>query len=204
MANFAQLRGPVGLNRVYAAVPDQPLNAEVWLNSLRQGHTFATNGPLLGFTLGDQAIGGEVKLASGQHEVKFTAWLRSIVPVDHFEIICNGKVARILAMNGIRDRADIHGTLSVSKSGWCVARAWNEKSENPILDIYPYATTSPIYINVGASPMRSAKDAAYFVAWIDRLKESANAYPDWNTPVEKSAVLKRLSDARTIYAQQVK
>ena len=55
MANFASLRGPVGLNRVYAKVPKGPLNIESWLSSLKQGHTFATNGPLLGFTLGGQA-----------------------------------------------------------------------------------------------------------------------------------------------------
>src|SRR5207248_2175062 len=61
MANFASLRGPVGLNRVYARVPRGPLNSHVWLESLRQGHTFATNGPLLGFSLGDQPIGGEIK-----------------------------------------------------------------------------------------------------------------------------------------------
>ena len=203
MANFAQLRGPVGLNRVYAAVPDRPLNADVWLNSLRKGRTFATNGPLLGLALGDQAIGGEVKLASGQHEVKFTAWLRSIVPVDHFEIICNGEVARSFPMGGSRDRVNVQGTLSISKSGWCVARAWSEKEEHPILDIYPYATTSPIYISVGGSPVRSPKDAAYFAAWIDRLVQSANANHDWNTAAEKATVLRQLSDARAVYGRQV-
>ena len=37
MANFASLRGPVGLNRVYAEVPNGPLNIESWLSSLEAG-----------------------------------------------------------------------------------------------------------------------------------------------------------------------
>ena len=60
MANYASLRGPVGLNRVYANVPAGPLDIGAWLDSLKQGRTFATNGPLLGFTLGGKALGDEL------------------------------------------------------------------------------------------------------------------------------------------------
>ncbi len=73
MANFASLRGPVGLNRVYADVPQGPLNIESWLSSLKQGHTFATNGPLLGFTLGGRGLGDELRLPAGENKIKFTA-----------------------------------------------------------------------------------------------------------------------------------
>src|SRR4029077_6666830 len=37
MADYATLRGPVGLNRVYASVPNGPLDSESWLAALRQG-----------------------------------------------------------------------------------------------------------------------------------------------------------------------
>ena len=62
MGNYASLRGPVGLNRVYAEVPAGPLKIEPWLAAIKAGRTFATNGPLLRFSLGGQAIGGEVRL----------------------------------------------------------------------------------------------------------------------------------------------
>ena len=42
-------------------------------------------------------------------------------------------------------------------------------AQHPILDAYPYATTSPIYVRVGDEAVKSHEDAAYFVAWIDRL-----------------------------------
>src|SRR5207302_3359169 len=47
MANYASLRGPVGLNRVYAAVQKGKGEIAFWLDSLKHGNTFATNGPLL-------------------------------------------------------------------------------------------------------------------------------------------------------------
>jgi len=204
MANFASLRGPVGLNRVYAQVPPGPTNIHRFLSSLRHGHTFATNGPLLRFSLGDQSLGGELKLPAATSQVHFTAALRSIVPVDHLQVLCNGKVAREIALSGKREAADAQGTLPISQSGWCILRAWNEKAELPILDLYPYATTSPVYISVGGEPVRSAKDAAYFVAWIDRLSQAVNNYSDWRSAAEKQHVLKLLSDSRAIYAQQTK
>ena len=151
MANFASLRGPVGLNRVYVKVPAGPLDIGVWLDSLKHGRTFATNGPLLGFSLGGKQLGDELPLPAGENKVKFTAWLRSFVPVDHLQVICNGQVVRDLKLSRDRETADVEDTIPVSRSGWCVLRAWSEKSEHPVLDMYPYATTSPIYITVEGS-----------------------------------------------------
>ena len=199
MANFASLRGPVGLNRVYVEVPNGLLNVELWLANLKRGRTFATNGPLLGFSLGDQPLGGEVKLPAGTHQVKFKAWLRSIVPVDHLEVICNGSVVRDFKLEGDHHIADVEGTLPISSPGWCLLRASSEKAKYPVLDLYPYATTSPIYITVSGSNPHPTEDAAYFIAWIDQLIAGAQANQDWNSEAEKLAVLDQLSRARKVY-----
>ncbi|MFZ0797687.1 MAG: CehA/McbA family metallohydrolase, partial [Terriglobales bacterium] len=168
MGNYASLRGPVGLNRVYAEVPAGPLRIGPWLDAIKAGRTFATNGPLLRFSLGGQAIGGEVRLDSKQ-EVKFSAIMSSIVPVDHLQIVCNGKVARELMVDSERRSAEVDSSIKLDTSGWCILRAFSDKAEYPILDLYPYATTSPVYISVAGAAPHNATDAAYFVAWIDRL-----------------------------------
>jgi TolB protein len=204
MANFASLRGPVGLNRVYARVPEGPLNIGQWLNSIKQGQTFATNGPLLGFRLGDRQVGDELRLPAGENEVRFKVWLRSFVPLDHLELVCNGKVERELKLSGLQEVVDAEDAISISRSGWCVLRAWSEQAEHPVLDAYPYATTSPIYLKVAGSEVRSPEDAAYFVAWIDRLVGAAKANQDWNTDVEKESVLKLLDYARNVYVAMEK
>ncbi len=199
MANYASLRGPVGLNRVYAAVPKGKIQMGAWLDSLKHGRTFATNGPLLGFTLEDQKVGGELRLPQTQ-TVKFSAWLRSLVPMDHLQVICNGKVTQELQLSGDRESANVMGTLPVQESGWCLLRALSDKAEYPVLDLYPYATTSPIYVEVAGKPVDPGQDAAYFMAWIDRLMEAAESNSAWNTTVEKQAVMTLLRNTRGIYA----
>jgi TolB protein len=201
MANYASLRGPVGSVRVYARVPSGPIEVKSWLNALKQGHTFATNGPLLGFSLGGKEAGEDLKLPAGENKVKFNAWLRSIVPVDHLQVICNGQVVRDLKLSGERESADVQETIPISRSGWCLLRAWSDKTEDPILDDYAYATTSPVYVTVAGSTLRSPEDATYFIRWIDRLTEAAKSNQDWNTAAEKTSVLNLLDQARRVYAQ---
>jgi len=201
MANYASLRGPVGLNRVYVKVGQGPLDISTWLNSLKQGHTFASNGPLLGFTLDNKEPGNEIKLPASANKLKVRAWLRSIVPVDHLQVICNGAVVRDLKMSRDQQNADVEDVIPISRSGWCLLRAWSEKAKYPILDLYPYATTSPIYLNVGGSAPKSPADAGYFIAWIDRLVEVAKSNQDWNTDGERAAVLNLLEQARSIYVK---
>src|SRR5260370_31312514 len=96
----APIRGMVGQDRVYINVPGWPSPAATWLDQITQGRTFATNGPLLEFKLGGQILGSELKFDAPQRAIPFTAKLRSIVPVDHLELVCNGKVAQELPLNG--------------------------------------------------------------------------------------------------------
>jgi TolB protein len=195
----APIRGHVGMDRVYAWVPRWPLNIEVWFDALKKGRTFATNGPLIEFTLGGQRVGDELKFDGAQGSVPFTAKLRSIVPVDHFEVICNGRVVQTLKLGGARDSADVTGTLPLKESGWCVLRASSDNAEYPVLDNYVYATTSPVYVTIGGKSPRSPEDAKYFAAWIDRTIDTTSRYPDWNSAGEKEYVLRRLAEAKAVY-----
>ncbi len=115
--------------------------------------------------------------------------LRSNVPVDHLEIVGNGEVVKEVPLAGDRTRADVEVRLPVTASGWFLLRARSDRAIYPVLDLYPYATTSPVYVTVGGKPARSPVDAAYFVAWIDRLAAAARANADWNTVAERDHAL---------------
>src|SRR5579863_6729939 len=115
MANYASLRGPVGLTRVYARVPKGSPKLTDWMDSLKHGRTFATNGPLLGFTLGGKALGDEVRLPAGENKVPFKAWMRSMVSIDHLEVVCNGRVVHELKLGGDR-KSDLDNS-GLDKSG---------------------------------------------------------------------------------------
>jgi TolB protein len=199
MANYASLRGPVGMNRVYARIPDGEVKPEEWMAALKAGRSFATNGPLLGFTLGGAEIGDELKFEAAQSRVKFSVRLRSIVAVDHFELVCNGRVVRSFVTRGPVDHGDFAGSVALKDSGWCVARASSDAGRYPVLDTYVYATTSPIYVTVAGVRPRSPEDARYFAAWTDRMTEATSAYPDWNNAAEKRSVLDRLAQAKAVF-----
>jgi len=194
----APIRGQIGFDRVYVWTPEWPTNVSNWLDELKQGRTFATNGPLLELTLGGQRVGDELKFETGPAAVPFTAKLRSVVPVDHLEVVCNGKIVQSL-LKQAADTADFHGEIRLAESGWCVLRAWSEKAEYPVMDAYAYATTSPVYVTIAGKRAYSEEAAKYFVAWIDRAIEVSSGYPDWNSAEEKQMVLKRLREARGIY-----
>src|SRR6202012_2925870 len=135
--------------------------------------------------------------------------LRSIVPVDHWELVCYGAKAsedgsgryflQELRMNASRDGGEARGEIAIEKSGWCLVRASSEKSEYPILDNYVYGTTSPIYVTVSGKKPSSTEDAEYFVAWMDRTMAMASKYAYWNSNEEKELALKTLDEAKKIY-----
>jgi TolB protein len=208
MANFASLRGPVGMDRVYARVSPGLVTITSFLDALKSGRTFATNGPLLDFSLDSEKVGGEVKLDEAK-SVAFSTSLRSIVPVDRWELVCYGAkptdgksgpyFVQELKMNGGRDGGEVRGEVAIEHSGWCLVRASSDRSEYPILDNYVYATTSPVYVTVGGKKPVSREDAEYFVTWMDRTMAMAAKYAYWNSNAEKEFALKRLGEAKKIY-----
>ena len=230
MANFASLRGPVGLNRTYAQVPRLKPDHDAFLDALKRGHTFATNGPLLGFTLNDKGPGDELALNGADTTTKVAAslaankprkknrgvphvspplrgagnahlrvWLRSIVALDHLEFVCNGRVVQTFKLSEGNTSADSDTTIPVNQTGWCLLRAYADSAREPVLDIYPYATTSPVYVTVPGAPLQSKDDAAYFLAWINRVQDAAEKFPDYNSTAEKQHVLDVLTRAHDVY-----
>src|SRR5207245_3400944 len=104
-----------------------------------------------------------------------------------------------IPLSGDRRAARDTVGIAVAQSGWYVLRAWSERARTPVLDLYPFASTSPIYVRVGDQPVRSPEDAAFFVRWINRLLDAARRHADWNTPAERNATLRLFEDARAVY-----
>ena len=198
MANYASLRGPVGMNRVFLDTGGE-LSPAALKEALKAGRTFASNGPLLGLELGGQHPGGTLK-RSGAGMVDFRIALRSPVAVDHLELVQNGKVVKAFRLTGDRRTLDAAGALQVDSGGWLVLRAWSDGSDPQVLDLYPYATTSPIYLDVSGGPPSTAAEASYFTAWLDRVIADAQSRTDFRTAREREATLSYLRDARNRFA----
>lgn len=201
MTNFASLRGPVGMNRVFVR-SGRPLEHRRWLDALKAGRSFATNGPLLELSVNGRGLGDEVRLPENGGDVSVRVRLRSIVPVDHLELVQDGKVVQSIPLEGDRTSGAATVRLPVGRSGWILLRARTDRAVEPVLDLYPYATTSPIYLSVGDRPVRSKEDAEFFMAWIDRTRQAVERHRDWNTETERKDVLDMLHQARAEYERR--
>jgi hypothetical protein len=202
MANYADLRGPVGMNRVFLDTKGDMSPAAV-LAALKAGRTFASNGPLLGFEL-DGKHPGDVISRRGSSRLHYRVALRSPVGVKHLELVENGKVVKAFALPGDARKFDAQGDIDVDSSGWVLLRAWNDDADPQVLDIYPYATTSPVYVELPGGLPADPADASYFVSWLDRVIADASRRTDYRDAAERDLIRNYLEKARERYASLAK
>ena len=127
--------------------------------------------------------------------------MRSLAPLDHVEVLYNG---RVVARHGKKDAtsAELSGAIPVTDSGWILLRAWNDEPDALIFDLYPYASTSPVYVSIGGRPATSPEDAEYFLRWIDRIIASADARQDYNDAQEKKDTMDYLRAGRAVFEKK--
>jgi hypothetical protein len=125
MANYASLRGPIGLVRVFLDTGGERTPAAL-KDALKSGHTFVSNSALLGLTVDGKRPGDGLPRA-GKFPVRVS--MRSPVAMDHLELVQNGRVIKTFELAGDRTQFDWNGDLDLA-GGWVVLRAFNDQ-ENP-------------------------------------------------------------------------
>ncbi|MDB4912265.1 MAG: hypothetical protein JWO39_3088 [Gemmatimonadetes bacterium] len=201
MTNYASLRGPVGMNRVYVH-SGAKLDHASYMRAIKAGHTFATNGPLLSLAVNGKEPGDEIAFPLGSHTISVRAAMHSIVPVEHLELVQNGKVVSTVPLSADGKSASATVRVPVERSGWITLRAWSEHATPPVLDIYPFATTSPVYLTIAGIPPRSPDDARFFIDWVERLREGAERHAGYNSAAEKASVLDLIARARAEFEKR--
>ncbi|MBI3696536.1 MAG: CehA/McbA family metallohydrolase, partial [Acidobacteria bacterium] len=185
----------IGTDRVYVKTGPK-LDYDKWHADFRAGRSFVTNGPLVLFTVNGKDPGDEIKLPAGNHALKIVADVESIMPVESIELLHNGEVIETLKPTGKPLKARFEKTVSIDHSGWYAIRTRAQYARHPIRAPYPFAATMPVWVTVDDKPVRSKKDADYFVAWIDRTLERALKTGPWNNEQEKDEVRKLYTEAR--------
>jgi hypothetical protein len=198
MTNYASLRGPVGMNRVYLATNYR--SAAALSAAIKGGHGFATNGPLVGLRVDGVSPGGTVRAQGGNPRARVEVAVRSIVPISDVELVFNGRVLKRFKTDRAGRTVDFDGTVTIPGSGWLLLRASNKTPQTLVQDVYPYGTTNPVWIDAGTPPPPAPETAHYFVRWIDRVIEAASARTDYNTSRERELTLQYLREGRAVFA----
>ncbi len=197
------------LNRVYSQLPGgDRVYVKVkggfgyahWIEGLRAGRSFVTNGPMLELTLDKHEVGDVVRLTQGR-KLTVRARAAAAFPLARVELIYNGQVVANGSLDNLAGTIDQE--LLLDRSGWLALRASGPGHPDSPLPML-YAHSNPIYVEVEGSPVRSGADALFFVDWIDKLSLMWRGRDRVPTEELRRHVQNQLETARAIYARLAK
>jgi hypothetical protein len=191
------------LNRIHSRLPggdrayvkiEGPFSYLKWIEALKAGRSFVTNGPLLDFRANGRFLGETLRLQSGD-QVTIEASAVSQFPLTRVELIYGGNVLASGTLSADRLRGTINQQVKLDSSGWFSFRAFDEKGLQ--------AHTSPIYVEIPGTPAGSRTDAQYFLQWIDRLESMLNDRKRLPSPEIVTRVQGQLNAARAVYRRVI-
>jgi hypothetical protein len=180
----------VGGNRVYASIKGK-FNYQSWIDALDRGNTFVTNSPMIFCTVDNKSPGEQINI-SKPGTVKIVAEVYSQLPLDRLEVVANGDVIAEKVIEKGEHHAKLEIEYQAGKSTWIAARthqynlrdmvagvSFAERRDDgggpTFLNRYygtlrpetAFAHTSPSYVIVANKPIRSPKDAEYFIKYLE-------------------------------------
>ena len=190
-----------GSDRVYVHCGSSAGYQE-WIDKLKQGRTFVTNGPMIRFTVNGEEAGATLSIDNSR-EITVHCQVRSQFPLERIELMINGK-SQLLRAAAVEDGLlDFVEELNVqlTHSSWIALRVKGQRGPHQAAS-ESFAHTSPVYVTIGNMAIQSAEDADFFVKWIERLREDVrkrNQIPSgrWE-PVES-----QLARALEFYRRQI-
>jgi hypothetical protein len=168
----------VGAMRTYAClVRDQEFNYAAWVEAVRAGRTFVTNGPLLTLDVEGEGPGHLFTAIPEDRPIRLRAEARSGQPFDVVEVIYNGQVVAERQASGDRQAAVLETGFRPDEPGWLAARCGG--SARLADGQLPFAHTSPVWFHPeGERPVKK-KEAA------DRFNEILHATETWAAKIAR-------------------
>lgn len=187
-----------GGDRVYVKI-DGPLDYGKWIDGLRAGRSFVTNGPMLEFSVGPHQLGDTIKL-DVPRQLTVRAKAQSHFPMSKVEVLYNGQVVANMPLPDKQQPPTFEMPLMLDRSGWLALRASGPgHADHPVGSLD--AHTSPIYVEVAGSPAGSRADAEFFLKWIDRLSLALRLRDRVPNDELRKHVQGQLEAARTVYTK---
>jgi hypothetical protein len=164
----------LGAMRTYARLlPEEEFTYTHWIEAVRAGRTFVTNGPLLSLTVNGQDPGSVLDLGTAGESVGIRAEARSAIPFERLEVIDRGTVVASAAASGSPAAAVVEAELPVAASTWLAARCQGQQQvfHRPA-NQRVFAHTSAVTVRVAGRPLRP--DPAAVTALLEQLDRMLN------------------------------
>ena len=115
-------------NRVYSQT-NGDFAYESWLDGIRNGRTFITNGPALHLTVDGRDPGSEITADSGQVLGSLITW-ESHYPLNQVEMVYNGTVIAEKIFDNGSTGGQLEADIPVTSDGWVAAVASGVQQES--------------------------------------------------------------------------
>lgn len=185
--------------RTYAKV--DAWTHDAFMDALRTGNTFVTNGPLLSLTSNGKPLGSDLQLkGKGPFKIHIAVECFSQQPINYVQLVHDGEVVYEIRSSKLPKQNRFEFDLAVDHSGWIALRAGHDTA-NPE-DWWSYtqaAHTSPIYLTVNGEQPANADDARYLLARLDTTLQWAETGAIWSSSKTKWEALDSFKRARSIY-----
>ena len=193
---------PVGSIRTYAQLSKEtPFTYKAWIESIRAGRSYVSNGPLIRLSVNGQPPGTLLDVPAGK-AVQVRADARSLRPFDRLEILFNGRSILSAEPSGSPRKALIDQEVALETGGWLAAWCSTDDSTTARGVERGFAHTSPIYVRVGGV---TTKPDGPCVALFLRLLESTGQWigrgGNFRKPDQRDRLLHILRQARTVLEQ---
>ena len=190
-------------NRVYVHT-EKEFSYESWIDGMKKGRTFITNGPVIDMTVNDAPIGATLPMDGGGI-LEVEATFQSHYPVDAVEIIVDGKVVhRETAAGGGFDSGDafsgsVRCQAVAERDGWVAARLWGHSRDSFNQSLY--AHTSPTWFSCGRPSGNRPDSARFFLDSIDESLKWIDTVGRYNTDDQREEIRDLFRRGREVYAE---
>jgi hypothetical protein len=154
-------------NRVYVQVGGD-FTYDAWIEGLKAGRTFITNGPALLLRADGREPGDLLDVRPGRG-VEVEVVLEGCYPVHRIEIVLDGEVVRAWDRPAGVTGETFRERVEVEADGWLAARCFSDARDSFLQEYY--AHTSPMYLRTGRGNPLRPRDAHWFVERLDEALE---------------------------------
>jgi TolB protein len=189
-----------GSDRVYVRF-DGEFSYAKWIEALRAGNSYVTNGPITEIIVGGRHRQGETLRMTGPGKTKVAAKAWWNLPLRKVEIVQDGKVVATRDFKPDEAPTEVwEQEINVERSGWVAVRTSGPAhADNPGGEAF--AHTSPVYIDVPGKPADAKADAEFFLRWIERLDVALRERNRFPTAAQRAHAAAQLEAARAVYTK---
>ena len=175
------------LNRVYANVRGS-LTIRSWLDALKAGRTFITNGPLFEFSVGSTDIGGTLALGSRQ-EVRVRGRAVGRQNFGTVQLVRNGRVIdeTAAAPSGAYFEAKLDRSIAIDEPCWLALRISSTSRSEYGRELFGH--TSPVYVTIDGASVRIQQDVDWLIKDMEHAIEAISARGSFAAQADRERVL---------------